>query len=75
MKLTVTARRNLLLKTTASLLVLAISALPGVLRRAESVFTEFVQIEETATQLPCKLIAGFRNFSLDRLDPTCPQCI
>jgi hypothetical protein len=38
-------------------------------------FVEFVQIADTVTELPDKIITDIENFSLDRLDPTCPQCI
>jgi hypothetical protein len=44
-------------------------------RDAVKALAAFVQIAETVTELPGEIITDIENFSLDRLDPTCPQCI
>lgn len=35
----------------------------------------YVELTEKIIQLPCWIVDHNRHFSLDRLDPTCPQCI
>ena len=42
------------------------------------VATSFQWILETVdavTEFPCRVVTNLRHFSLDRLDPTCPQCM
>jgi hypothetical protein len=34
----------------------------------------FAQTVDAVTEFPCKIVTDIRHFSLDRLDPTCPQC-
>jgi len=41
------------------------------------VFTSFewiLQTVDAVTEFPCRMLTNIRHFSLDRLDPTCPQC-
>jgi hypothetical protein len=38
-------------------------------------FAELVQITARIVRVPCCLLNHSRCFSLDRLDPTCPQCL
>jgi hypothetical protein len=38
-------------------------------------FIEFTQITEKASRFPCWLVTHTHCFSLDRFDPTCPQCM
>jgi hypothetical protein len=67
--------RKFSLEARVSLLALAVVVISVGRRGAISVFAEFIHIGETVTELPCRIATGFRNLSLDRLDPTCPQCI
>jgi hypothetical protein len=55
-----------------ALLVLRIPVVQNVIAGA---FIEFVEITERTLRLPCALLDHDRCFSLDRLDPTCPQCM
>lgn len=34
----------------------------------------FVDVTERIVRLPCWIVNPYRRLSLDRLDPTCPQC-
>jgi hypothetical protein len=40
-----------------------------------SALVNFAEITEKVERLPCWIVDQSRCFSLDRLDPTCPQCI
>ncbi|MCU1250321.1 MAG: hypothetical protein JWQ49_3350 [Edaphobacter sp.] len=68
-------QRKAVLEARAALLILAIGITPAGRRAAISTFGESIRISETATELPCRIVTGFRNLSPDRLDPTCPECI
>ena len=30
---------------------------------------------DAVTEFPCRIVTNLRHFPLDRLDPTCPQCM
>jgi hypothetical protein len=75
MKDVATKQRKVALEAGALLLVLAIGITPDGRRAAVSTFGEIIRIGETVTELPCRIVTGFRNLSPDRLDPTCPECI
>ena len=53
-------------------LVLAMPATQTVLACA---LDEFVEITDRALHFPCTLLEHGKCFTLDRLDPTCPQCL
>jgi hypothetical protein len=55
-----------------ALLVLAIPATQNVLSYA---LDEFAEITERALHFPCTLLDHGKCFTLDRFDPTCPQCL
>ncbi len=55
-----------------ALLVLAMPATQNVLAYA---LNEFAEITERALHFPCTLLDHGKCFTLDRLDPTCPQCM
>jgi hypothetical protein len=57
---------------TLALLVLAMPATQNVLACA---LNEFAEITERALHFPCTLLDHGKCFTLDRLDPTCPQCM
>jgi hypothetical protein len=55
-----------------ALLVLAMPATRNVLACA---LDEFAEITERALHFPCTLLDHGKCFTLDRFDPTCPQCL
>ena len=55
-----------------ALLVLAMPATRNVLACA---LDEFAEITERALHFPRTLLDHGKCFTLDRLDPTCPQCM
>jgi len=71
----VTNRHRLVAGVVASVLVLTILATPT--GRAV-VLVSLVHVAEAGAKilrLPCQLFDHSKCFSLDRLDPTCPQCM
>jgi hypothetical protein len=42
---------------------------------AASALLDFVEITERITRLPCWIVDHSRCLTLDRFDPTCPQCM
>ena len=72
--LTITRRNRLILSVSASLLALALPVSPVGRSFVASTLACFVQTVDAATEFPCKIVTNIRHFSLDRLDPTCPQC-
>jgi hypothetical protein len=42
---------------------------------AVAALVDFAEITERVARFPCWLVDDSRCFPLDRLDPTCPQCI
>jgi hypothetical protein len=42
---------------------------------ASVLILDFVEINEKAARLPCRIVDNSRCLSLDRFDPTCPQCM
>jgi hypothetical protein len=71
----VTNRRKSIIGAAVFTLALAIVATPIGRSGAASVLVDFVEITERVARFPCWLVDHSRRFSLDRLDPTCPQCI
>jgi hypothetical protein len=55
-----------------ALLVLTMPATQNVLACA---LDEFTEITERALHFPCTLLEHGKCFTLNRLDPTCPQCL
>jgi len=70
-----TNRRKLLAGVAAFVLALSIVATPTGRSVAASAVVDFVEITERVAHFPCWLVDHSRCFSLDRLEPTCPQCI
>ena len=54
-----------------TVLFLRIPAVQGIVAGA---LIEFAEITERIFRFPCALLDHDRCFTLDRLDPTCPQC-
>ena len=73
-KLTITRRNRLVLAVSASMLALALLVSPVGRSSVASTLDYLVQIMDAVTEFPCRIVTNVRHFSLDRLDPTCPQC-
>ena len=56
-------------------LTLAIVITPTARTMAVSALLEFVEITERIARLPRWIVDHSKCFSLDRFDPTCPQCM
>lgn len=75
MKQAATIRRKFIAGAVACLFGLAIVATPTGRSMAVSVLLEFVEMTERVARLPCWIVDHCSCLSLDRVDPTCPQCI
>ena len=69
-----TNRRRLASCVLLFILALLFLRIPAVQRVAAAALVEFVETTEMTLRLPCVLIKHGHCFTLDRLDPTCPQC-
>ena len=56
------------------LLALLFLSIPAVQRAVVGALIEFAETTEKTLRLPCALLNHDHCFTLDRLDPTCPQC-
>ena len=72
--LTITRRNRLILSVSASLLALTLLVSPVGRNSVASTLDCIIQTGDAVTEFPCKIVTDIRHFSLDRLDPTCPQC-
>jgi len=72
--LTITRRSRFILSFGASTLALALLLSPVGRSSVASTLDWFAQTVDAVTEFPCKIVTDIRHFSLDRLDPTCPQC-
>jgi len=72
---TITRRSRFILPVSASMLALALLISPVGRGCIGSTFDWFVQTVDAVTEFPCRIVTNIRHFSLDRLDPTCPQCL
>jgi len=75
MKQPVTTRRGFIFGAAALVLTLAIVATPAGRSMAARALLDFVEINERVARLPCRIVDNIRCLSLDRFDPTCPQCM
>ena len=71
----ITKRSKLIASAGAFMLTLLLLLSPVGRSSLAGTFSWLVGAGDAVTELPCRIVTGFRNFSLDRLDPTCPQCI
>jgi hypothetical protein len=74
MKNTATTRRGFIFGAAAFVLTLAIAATPAGRSMAGRALLDFVEINERVARLPCRIVDNSWYLSLDRFDPTCPQC-
>lgn len=72
--LTITRRSGPILSVAASILAFALLFSPVGRSSVASTLDWFAQTVDAVTEFPCKIVTNIRHFSLDRLDPTCPQC-
>ena len=70
-----TNRRRLAGYAALVMVTLLILRTPAVQRVVADALIEFIQITEKTLRLPCALLNHDHCFSLDRFDPTCPQCM
>jgi len=70
-----TSHRKFIAGAAVFALALTIAATPAGRQVAVGTLVDFVGITERVARFPCWLVDRSRCFSLDRLDPTCPQCI
>lgn len=75
MTVRITASRRFALNTAVIVLVLFAVRIPATQSAIIAGLVEFADIAERVVRFPCWLLDHSRCFSLDRLDPTCPQCM
>ena len=69
-----TANRRRLTVYAATIILIAFG-MPAVRNAIVSGLIEFAEVTEYVMRFPC-WVPDYRNcFSLDKLDPTCPQCL
>jgi hypothetical protein len=67
-------RCRLLVNATLVAVVLLLLALPATQNALAFALEESTEITKRLLHIPCALLDHDKCFSLDRLDPTCPQC-
>jgi hypothetical protein len=68
-------RRKVLAELGMCSLALAVIATPTGRSMGLVALAEFVGITERVARLPCPMVNHTSCFSVDRFDPTCPQCM
>jgi hypothetical protein len=68
-------RRKLFLKAGLVALALLVLALPATQHALAFALDECAEITERVLHFPCTLLDHDHCFTLDRFDPTCPQCL
>ena len=67
-------RSSFIVLIGAAALALAILLGPAGRNRAANSFDWMIQGVDAVATFPSRMVNNLRHFSLDRLDPTCPQC-
>ena len=75
MTLRITPRRKFVIHTAAVVLVIVARRTPAAQSVILGALVESAEITERVIRFPCGMVNHSRYFSLDRLDPTCPQCM
>jgi hypothetical protein len=70
-----TSRRKFVTGAGACALALAMIATPSGRSLALTALIDLVEITERVARFPCWIVDHSKCFSMDRFDPTCPQCI
>jgi hypothetical protein len=68
-------RRKFAVYAAVVVLAFLVLRIPAVQYIIAEALIEFIHITERTLRLPCALLNHDHCFSLDRLDPTCPQCM
>ena len=68
-------RRRLFVNAALVALALLVLAMPATRNVLACALNEFSEITERAMHIPSWLMDHQSCFTLDRLDPTCPQCM
>ena len=68
-------RRKLVAYAAMTVLLLVVLRIPSVQSAVAGALVEFIEITEKAIHIPCWLMDHQSCFTLDRFDPTCPQCL
>ena len=74
MALTLTRRNRLAVSAAGYVLSLTILLSPVGRYCVASTCSWLIDTSQSFIEFSCKLVRNFRSFSLDKLDPTCPQC-
>lgn len=68
-------RRKVIAGLGTCALALAVLATPAARTVALSALVNFTEITARVLRIPCWITNHSKCFSLDRFDPTCPQCM
>jgi hypothetical protein len=68
-------RRKVIAGLGACMLASAVLATPAGRNVTLSALVDFAETTARVVRIPCWITDHRRCFSLDRLDPTCPQCM
>jgi hypothetical protein len=66
---------QLVTKAMLVALALLLCAMPTTQNAVVWALDKFVEITDRALHFPCTLLDHGKCFTLDRLDPACPQCL
>jgi hypothetical protein len=72
---TITKRGKLALSFGTSALTLIFLFSPVGRSGIATSFQWVLETVDAVTEFPCRIVTNLRHISLDRLDPTCPQCM
>ncbi len=75
MTLRIAKRGRFIVHAAAFVLILVALRTPALQSIVVGGLVEFGQIADRIVRFPCWLEDHSRCFSLDRFDPTCPQCL
>ena len=75
MTLRITARQRFAMHAAGIVLAIAVLRMPAAQSAVLGGLVGFADTIERILRIPCCLLDHKHCFSLDRFDPTCPQCI
>ena len=75
MTLRVTARQGFVVHAAGVVLAIAVLRMPVVQSAVLGGLVGFADMTERILRFPCRPVDHKHCFSLDRFDPTCPQCM
>jgi hypothetical protein len=75
MTLRITARQRFAAHASVIVIAIAVLRMPAAQSAVLDGVVGFVDVTERILRLPCWLLDHRHCFSLDRFDPTCPQCM